>query len=248
MCFKNVYASEYSQPPPSYTQATQPSPNEITVVPNPYSFDCYGNPTANVDCSFAGQPFGGYVDEPNVSPMSLSSDSLVASPPAAGQCPMGVSPATSSPYYPQYRSNGYTCNWRQRLPRNDLYPISAYLQGTDLQEFQDGSDLPEFKFTVTPATSLTDNGDLPQNTLCKVCGDTSSGNHFGVMSCEACKSFFRRSVRANSRYACRASRNCAIEKHTRNRCQYCRLQKCIQMGMRKEGMCLYFPGLFHRCL
>lgn len=74
-----------------------------------------------------------------------------------------------------------------------------------------------------------------QHTICKVCGDTASGNHFGVLSCEACKSFFRRSVRANARYACRGNRSCAIEKNTRNRCQYCRLQKCLSMGMRKEG-------------
>ena len=74
-----------------------------------------------------------------------------------------------------------------------------------------------------------------QHTLCKVCNDTASGNHFGVQSCEACKSFFRRSIRANARYACRGNRGCAIEKHTRNRCQYCRLQKCVAMGMRKEG-------------
>lgn len=74
-----------------------------------------------------------------------------------------------------------------------------------------------------------------QHSLCKVCGDTASGNHFGVLSCEACKSFFRRSIRANARYACRGNRTCAIEKHTRNRCQYCRLQKCMSCGMRKEG-------------
>ena len=75
-------------------------------------------------------------------------------------------------------------------------------------------------------------------TLCRVCGDTASGNHFGVLSCEACKSFFRRSVRAGAHYACRGSRTCAIEKHTRNRCQYCRLQKCMDTGMRKEGTCV----------
>ena len=75
-----------------------------------------------------------------------------------------------------------------------------------------------------------------QQQMCKICGDVASGNHFGVLSCEACKSFFRRSVRANARYACRGSRNCAIEKHTRNRCQYCRLQKCLNNGMRKEGI------------
>ena len=74
-----------------------------------------------------------------------------------------------------------------------------------------------------------------QQTLCKVCGDTASGNHFGILSCEACKSFFRRSIRSSARYACRGTRGCAIEKHTRNRCQYCRLQKCMAIGMRKEG-------------
>lgn len=76
---------------------------------------------------------------------------------------------------------------------------------------------------------------MQAQTICRVCGDTASGNHFGVQSCEACKSFFRRSIRANARYACRGSRACVIEKHTRNRCQYCRLQKCAANGMRKEG-------------
>ena len=70
---------------------------------------------------------------------------------------------------------------------------------------------------------------------CKVCGDTASGNHFGVLSCEACKSFFRRSIRANARYACRWTRNCVVDRFTRNRCKYCRLEKCVLLGMKKEG-------------
>lgn len=75
-----------------------------------------------------------------------------------------------------------------------------------------------------------------QQLMCKVCGDTASGNHFGVLSCEACKSFFRRSVRSASPYACRGTRDCNIQKTTRNRCQYCRLQKCTAVGMRKEAV------------
>lgn len=88
--------------------------------------------------------------------------------------------------------------------------------------------------------SQKDPNSLQQQTICRVCGDIASGNHFGVQSCEACKSFFRRSIRANSHYACRSSRVCAIEKHTRNRCQYCRLQKCVANGMRKEGKAPFF--------
>lgn len=97
------------------------------------------------------------------------------------------------------------------------------------------SNYPQTVETTTSPLGLSPQAAGLGQTLCKVCGDTASGNHFGVLSCEACKSFFRRSIRANARYACRGSRSCAIEKHTRNRCQYCRLQKCVETGMRKEG-------------
>lgn len=51
-----------------------------------------------------------------------------------------------------------------------------------------------------------------------------------------CKSFFKRSVRRNLTYTCRAQRNCPIDQHHRNQCQHCRLKKCLKVGMRKEGM------------
>lgn len=50
-----------------------------------------------------------------------------------------------------------------------------------------------------------------------------------------CKSFFKRSVRRNLTYSCRGNRNCPIDQHHRNQCQYCRLRKCLKMGMRREG-------------
>lgn len=36
-------------------------------------------------------------------------------------------------------------------------------------------------------------------------------------------------------YTCHRDKNCIINKVTRNRCQYCRLQKCFEVGMSKEG-------------
>ncbi|KAG3279976.1 nuclear receptor subfamily 2 group F member 6 [Ictidomys tridecemlineatus] len=70
---------------------------------------------------------------------------------------------------------------------------------------------------------------------CVVCGDKSSGKHYGVFTCEGCKSFFKRSIRRNLSYTCRSNRDCQIDQHHRNQCQYCRLKKCFRVGMRKEG-------------
>lgn len=47
--------------------------------------------------------------------------------------------------------------------------------------------------------------------------------------------FFRRSIQKNMVYTCHRDKNCQINKVTRNRCQYCRLQKCFEVGMSKEG-------------
>uniref|UniRef100_A0A1I8NWI1 Steroid receptor seven-up n=1 Tax=Stomoxys calcitrans TaxID=35570 RepID=A0A1I8NWI1_STOCA len=78
--------------------------------------------------------------------------------------------------------------------------------------------------------------DPKQNIECVVCGDKSSGKHYGQFTCEGCKSFFKRSVRRNLTYSCRGSRNCPIDQHHRNQCQYCRLRKCLKMGMRREAV------------
>lgn len=65
----------------------------------------------------------------------------------------------------------------------------------------------------------------------------SAGKHYGVYSCEGCKGFFKRTVRKDLTYTCRDSKECLIDKRQRNRCQYCRYQKCLAMGMKREGMC-----------
>ncbi|XP_022245332.1 nuclear receptor subfamily 2 group C member 2-like isoform X2 [Limulus polyphemus] len=76
----------------------------------------------------------------------------------------------------------------------------------------------------------------PPFELCVVCGDKASGRHYGAISCEGCKGFFKRSIRKQLGYACRGNRDCEVTKHHRNRCQYCRLQKCLAMGMRADSV------------
>ncbi|GMT27708.1 hypothetical protein PFISCL1PPCAC_19005, partial [Pristionchus fissidentatus] len=70
---------------------------------------------------------------------------------------------------------------------------------------------------------------------CVVCGDKASGKHYGQFSCEGCKSFFKRSIRRSLSYSCRGTKSCQVDIHHRNQCQFCRLKKCLKMGMRKEG-------------
>lgn len=72
--------------------------------------------------------------------------------------------------------------------------------------------------------------------LCSICGDRASGKHYGVYSCEGCKGFFKRTVRKDLTYACREDKNCIIDKRQRNRCQYCRYQKCLACGMKREAV------------
>jgi len=71
---------------------------------------------------------------------------------------------------------------------------------------------------------------------CTICGDRASGKHYGVYSCEGCKGFFKRTVRKELEYNCRENQDCVIDKRQRNRCQYCRYQKCLTTGMRREAV------------
>ncbi|ESO05634.1 hypothetical protein HELRODRAFT_139475, partial [Helobdella robusta] len=72
---------------------------------------------------------------------------------------------------------------------------------------------------------------------CVVCGDTSSGKHYGILACNGCSGFFKRSVRRKLIYRCQAGTGmCTVDKSHRNQCQACRLKKCLQMGMNKDAV------------
>ncbi|XP_033642922.1 nuclear receptor subfamily 5 group A member 2-like isoform X2 [Asterias rubens] len=71
---------------------------------------------------------------------------------------------------------------------------------------------------------------------CPVCGDKVSGYHYGLLTCESCKGFFKRTVQNKKVYTCIENRNCLIDKTQRKRCPYCRFQKCLKVGMKLEAV------------
>ncbi|KAJ8360688.1 hypothetical protein SKAU_G00172130 [Synaphobranchus kaupii] len=73
------------------------------------------------------------------------------------------------------------------------------------------------------------------NVECRICGDKASGLHYGVHACEGCKGFFRRTIKMKLEYE-RCERNCPIQKKSRNKCQYCRFQKCLALGMSHDAI------------
>ncbi|CAK8675968.1 unnamed protein product [Clavelina lepadiformis] len=70
---------------------------------------------------------------------------------------------------------------------------------------------------------------------CRICGDKSSGFHYGVHACEGCKGFFRRTVRMKLVYD-ECKQICKINVKNRNKCQHCRFQKCLELGMSHDAI------------
>ncbi|XP_054169171.1 vitamin D3 receptor-like [Oppia nitens] len=68
--------------------------------------------------------------------------------------------------------------------------------------------------------------------ICQICGDKSNGYHFGAISCDSCKSFFKRNFsKYKDKYKCYLGGKCVVEIKTRTNCKKCRLDKCLAAGM-----------------
>ncbi|KAM6234353.1 LOW QUALITY PROTEIN: nuclear receptor subfamily 1 group I member 3 [Porphyrio hochstetteri] len=102
---------------------------------------------------------------------------------------------------------------------------------------------PESSPPTLPGPQTPGGGDTEpgEEKVCAVCGDRATGYHFHVMSCEG--GFFRwaplcvpprRSINKGVRFTCPFTRSCPVTKAKRRQCQACRLQKCLDVGMRKD--------------
>ena len=85
--------------------------------------------------------------------------------------------------------------------------------------------------------NLSSSSTSPQpsstSVYCKVCGSPATEHlHYGALVCYACRAFFRRQVIKSHLLPCAYNDICVVTKETKDRCPYCRFQKCLQAGMK----------------
>lgn len=131
-----------------------------------------------------------------------------------------------------------------RISSTHTKSVNAY--GREANMFKKEVTTTNKKMTATAAASKSNHpcvsshfyggyGGFGQS-LCTVCGDFARWQHYGVLACEGCKGFFKRSVQKDAKYSCNARSRCTISKKTRTQCPYCRYQKCINVGMIRSAV------------
>lgn len=114
-----------------------------------------------------------------------------------------------------------------------LSKMSMLPSSSPCSESQGSSGTDDSRGAKSPAPGKS----LSPALLCKVCGDSSSGKHYGIYACNGCSGFFKRSVRRRLIYRCQAGTGmCPVDKAHRNQCQACRLKKCLLAGMNKDAV------------
>ncbi|XP_072049449.1 vitamin D3 receptor-like [Amphiura filiformis] len=91
------------------------------------------------------------------------------------------------------------------------------------------------KIEPKPEASNESKPDVGKGPVCAVCGDEASGMHYRAMTCEGCKTFFRRNAAKRQKLKCDLDEGkCVMNAYLRRHCAFCRMKKCIAVGMQVD--------------
>uniref|UniRef100_A0AAY5KT26 Retinoic acid receptor RXR n=1 Tax=Esox lucius TaxID=8010 RepID=A0AAY5KT26_ESOLU len=168
-----------------------------------------------------GSPMNGLASPYSVITSSMGSPSV--------QLPSTPALNFGSLHSPQMREMLKACTVHNCCPSEEMNSMNSVSSSEDIKPPPGLQNLGSINYNCTSPGGMSKH-------ICAICGDRSSGKHYGVYSCEGCKGFFKRTIRKDLTYTCRDSKECLIDKRQRNRCQYCRYQKCLAMGMKREAV------------
>ncbi|XP_014369452.1 hormone receptor 4 isoform X4 [Papilio machaon] len=117
----------------------------------------------------------------------------------------------------------------QQIHALNLSPSAGSMSGTSAIASASSLSIPRPELRAYAPETERDEDEQPM--ICMICEDKATGLHYGIITCEGCKGFFKRTVQNRRVYTCVADGGCEITKAQRNRCQYCRFKKCIEQGM-----------------
>ena len=128
-----------------------------------------------------------------------------------------------------YKTNGYLCNFKKQTILDDCFYekfIGPPTESASIIRTEENQE-----HVISKPKAEVNNSTIQELMTCVICGDQAKYKHYGVQSCEGCRSFFKRSVLNNQRYLCLLKHDCAVDKKRRAYCRYCRFQKCLASGM-----------------
>ncbi|KAH7695147.1 Protein NHR-1 d, partial [Aphelenchoides avenae] len=137
-------------------------------------------------------------------------------------------PPVLSGYFPPPQSlNGFFPQ-----PLDAYYPPAASVTVPHVvkeEEVSTSSQSPPATWMKTPGSRTK----IPPGMLCVICADLANAYHYGVASCNGCKTFFRRTIVDGhaDKLRCQFEGHCEVSKEIRNACRRCRFDKCLQAGM-----------------
>ncbi|XP_026139873.1 probable nuclear hormone receptor HR38 isoform X2 [Carassius auratus] len=216
----------FKQSPPS----TPPTPHHTGPPSSSFLWDEHSLPPVPQPCLIEGplkSPRFPHFYEQTVPPSTSGYDSAIGLPLRPERSP---SSSSSSSHVPPSLDT-HTHSHVHSHTHSHMYPLNMGKQGGIAFRSLGMGPCPQLLGESLPSPpSRTSSGEG----TCAVCGDNAACQHYGVRTCEGCKGFFKRTVQKNAKYVCLASKNCPVDKRRRNRCQYCRFQKCLSVGMVKE--------------